>query len=802
MMTRVNDYRRRVSRWLTRSYWAIRLFGLSKFEGRGDEPGLILVQIDGLSYPQFRRALHEGNLPFLRRLARREKYREHHFYSGLPSSTPAVQGELFYGVKGCVPAFNFVDQATQRIFTMYDPDSVTEIEKRLKEYGGKPLLEGGSSYSNIYNGGAKEDHFCAGQLSWKLFFKLFKPVVYPILFILHFDIILRILLLLAIEFMLAIYDFIRGAFAGQSVWMEAQFIFTRVAVCIFLREVVVMGANIDIARGLPIIHVNFFGYDEQAHRRGPTSKFAHWVLRGIDDAVSRIWKGMHQAERRNYDLWIYSDHGQEDTRPYKKYSGKTLYEQVLALVKELKSDFQESNEDRESSFGIHLQSGCCSSKNGTKEQASRIDGICVTGMGPLAHIYFKESRDLVFEKNLIEKFLTKAGIPAVLYINEKGKVQAWKKEGIFDLPEQASEILDDKSPFFHEMTEDLIQLCRHPSAGRFILAGWCKGFSPISFPMENGSHAGFAPHETHGFSLLPQDAPVPISKKYLRPLDLREAALRHLKRSELSQAQHWKPPEFIKSFRVMTYNVHGCVGMDGKLMPERIARVIARHDVDAICLQELDVQRKRSRGIDQAAFIAEKLQMKHYFHPSYCIEDEQYGNAILSRYPIRLLKMGSLPKLGSSKQFEPRGVLWVELNLGSTNIQILNTHLSIWPRERLYQTRALLGDWIGDAWNKQPLLLCGDFNASPGSASYRLLNHKFKDAQKKLKNHRPGKTWWSPHPITRIDHIFMNPYFDVVKITVPETVLECSASDHRPLIAEFQFSASAHKVIDGEIVIK
>lgn len=85
----------------------------------------------------------------------------------------------------------------------------------------------------------------------------------------------------------------------------------------------------------------------------------------------------------------------------------------------------------------------------------------------------------------------------------------------------------------------------------------------------------------------------------------------------------------------MTYNVHGCVGMDGKLAPERIAsRVIARHTPDIVALQELDVGRRRSNGVDQAELIARRLEMEQIFSASLHVEEGRYGNAILTHLPM------------------------------------------------------------------------------------------------------------------------------------------------------------------------
>src|SRR5215204_6162405 len=89
------------------------------------------------------------------------------------------------------------------------------------------------------------------------------------------------------------------------------------------------------------------------------------------------------------------------------------------------------------------------------------------------------------------------------------------------------------------------------------------------------------------------------------------------------------------SFRVMTYNVHRCRGLDRAWSPERIAAVIASCHPDVVALQELDVGRARSGRIDQAETIARDLGMDVQFFPALRIMEELYGDAILSRWPAR-----------------------------------------------------------------------------------------------------------------------------------------------------------------------
>ena len=119
------------------------------------------------------------------------------------------------------------------------------------------------------------------------------------------------------------------------------------------------------------------------------------------------------------------------------------------------------------------------------------------------------------------------------------------------------------------------------------------------------------------------------------------------------------------SLRIMTYNVHRCVGADGRADPRRIAEVIAACQPDMVALQELDVGRHRTGGIDQAHAIAHLLGMSVHFHPALQVEEELYGDAILTALPMRLVKAGPLP---GSVGFEPRGALWAAVEANGTEI--------------------------------------------------------------------------------------------------------------------------------------
>ncbi|HYD84401.1 MAG TPA: endonuclease, partial [Opitutus sp.] len=305
----------RARRRLSRNEWAIRHLGLTPSEGTSEEPGLLLIQIDGLARRQLEAAMAQGRMPFLHRLMRRDDYTLHTFYPGLPSTTPAVQAELFYGVKSGVPAFSFFDRGLKKLGRMWDPEWAKAREAAFSEKA-EGLLKGGSSWSNIYTGGAgqEESHFCAASIGLGDMWRSGKIRNIFLFIVLQLPAALRILWRLLVEMGVAISDAAQAIARGRKPKLELMLLLSRVFVGVGLRELLTISGQIDVTRGLPIVHINFVGYDEHAHVRGPGSRFALYGLRGIDNAIRKIVRTAHRSRRRDYAVWVFSDHGQEGTR--------------------------------------------------------------------------------------------------------------------------------------------------------------------------------------------------------------------------------------------------------------------------------------------------------------------------------------------------------------------------------------------------------------------------------------------------------------------------------------------------------
>jgi endonuclease/exonuclease/phosphatase family metal-dependent hydrolase len=832
MIYRVETMLRQLKRLYSRNRFVVWLFGMSKSIGDGNQPGLIILQIDGLSLSELKRALATRSMPFTKRLLEQEHYTLHSLYSGIPSSTPAAQGELFYGVKGCVPAFRFKRPEDKRPMAMLEPELALAVQGSL-EGGDEPLLKEGSAFSDMFDGGAQEASFCASSLGWSNLIPTHNFPKMAIFLLLNIFSLLRVLVLTLIEFFLAVIDFTRGVFSGQNIIKELGFVPVRLVTAVVLRELVTIGIKLDAARGVPIIHGNFLSYDEQAHRRGPDSKFAHWSLKGLDNAIARIWKAAQQSECREYDIWIYSDHGQEKTRSYPTEYNRSIdsaIEQVLSNYADLgalKKSVTQSDEtnfilDDQHSGRAHLlgikKLSAWLSRLGSDESTPKLD-FTLAAMGPLGFVYVDSGFNIETQRSIAKDLVKLAKVPMVAAVTKEAldgiSVLIWRQDGEFTLPLDKDTIFGADHPFLEEVCEDFIALCHHKYSGQFVISGWTPKTQAMSFRIENGSHAGPGPNETSAFALIPEDTTINNGEKnYLRFTDLYLSALHHLGRKPYQQSkQGTSAPQAPQarndhSLRVMTYNVHSCIGMDGSVSPRRIARVIARYDPDVVALQELDTNMTSAIMLDQASTIAAELDMEFYFHPVRASLNGEFGNAILSKYPIKLIQLSALSRLSKPRKLQistlsqPRGRMEVEINVNGTRLRLVNTHFGLTPEERKVQVRDLFtnagqdGDETGLAATGStkivPTILCGDFNSTPKQYAYKEICRVMHDVEKalahKAKARMSKKTFPSRYPTVRLDHIFIDEKIKVKSIVVPENQLTKVASDHLPLIADLDIS--------------
>jgi len=233
--------------------------------------------------------------------------------------------------------------------------------------------------------------------------------------------------------------------------------------------------------------------------------------------------------------------------------------------------------------------------------------------------------------------------------------------------------------------------------------------------------------------------------------------------------------------------------MDGRRSESRIAEVIASLSADVVALQELDLGRTRSAGVDQAQLIAEQLGWLRLFAPAMRDGDEHYGNAIIRRYPLTLVRALELPGEGSWHCREKRIALWAVVETGISRLQMINTHFGLGRAERFLQAKVLAESVsVAAIPVGEPLILLGDFNSLPGSRSLGLIAQQLHSARALFPSAGPCRTFPTRFPSLAVDHIFINENLEVTSLSVPRPIAARLASDHYPLLAEFVARAGAN----------
>jgi endonuclease/exonuclease/phosphatase family metal-dependent hydrolase len=236
-------------------------------------------------------------------------------------------------------------------------------------------------------------------------------------------------------------------------------------------------------------------------------------------------------------------------------------------------------------------------------------------------------------------------------------------------------------------------------------------------------------------------------------------------------------PRSVIDIRIVTYNVHRCRGMDRRTRPERTAAVLASIEPDIVALQE--VIGPGLTGAGHVELIGAALGMGWVMAPTRELRRHQYGNVLLSRYPIREHSQHDL----SWKTCEARGSHRAAIDLGGAGtLQVFNVHLGTALLERRYQARRL-ATWVHDRRVHSPKLVVGDFNEWSRGIAEDILAERLSsiDLFAHLKRRR---TYPGFFPVLHLDHIYFEGDIEVRRVALPRTRLAMVASDHLPLVAD------------------
>lgn len=226
--------------------------------------------------------------------------------------------------------------------------------------------------------------------------------------------------------------------------------------------------------------------------------------------------------------------------------------------------------------------------------------------------------------------------------------------------------------------------------------------------------------------------------------------------------------------RVATYNVHACIGSDGRHDPQRVAAVITELDADIVALQEFTYPASVALESRSPVTLTTLDSYTCALGPTRQNVTQCFGNALFTRHPIVDVHRIDL----SMERWEPRGALAATVDVGGELVHVLAAHLGLRVRERRFQVRQIL-DYLDSVKNTLFVVL-GDFNDwMPGRSVVQVLDERLG------RQPRPASfpvAW----PIVALDRVWVHPTRALRRVFTHSTPTARLASDHFPVVAEIE----------------
>jgi endonuclease/exonuclease/phosphatase family metal-dependent hydrolase len=235
--------------------------------------------------------------------------------------------------------------------------------------------------------------------------------------------------------------------------------------------------------------------------------------------------------------------------------------------------------------------------------------------------------------------------------------------------------------------------------------------------------------------------------------------------------------------RVVTYNIHKCVGVDRRYDPGRVAAVLREIDADIACLQEVGARRGTERHADQWGYLGEATGYRVILGSGVRHHRGRFGNALLTRFPVLSARSIDLTVAG----YEPRGAIDAALFVGGRMLRVIATHFGLRAAERRLQANRLmtvLSDISTTArHDADTVLLMGDLNEWRGrSGAIRAFDRRLGPSVAE-------RTFPSWMPMLALDRIYADGPAVLRDVYVYRSPLARLASDHLPLVGTLWWHA-------------
>jgi hypothetical protein len=492
---------------------------------------LLIVQIDGLSRAVLEQALGRGHMPVLRRLLDGGGHRLSGMVAGIPTSTPAFQMAVMYGVQPDIPGFHYHDKRRRTDIHFPRAGHAAFVEAR-QAANRRGILQGGSVYGCVFTGGAENDYFSFARLA-----RPRAPGLARVLsaFVLVGWVAAKCAALTVVELVRMLGRIARRPRERATAWRWFK---KKTTLSVWTRQWFTFAVARDLYDGVPAIYVNYLDHDEAAHGFGPRSAQSFAGLRAVDRSLRQIRRTLRRVPEHRYDLYILADHGQAPCTPYSELTGGRRFERVF--FDEILPGADAGEPDLPGA-----RAAVATEVDAPRRTGSSLDlgfepyldvreswergGVRVVSAGPNAFVYFVDTPEpLTLEAiearcpGLATALSKSQGVGFVLSRAKDGPVCFWRGQG--------HHLEEEGGPFAERadralVLRNLATLMAMPSAGDLVVYGIDAPEGHVSFIDEIGAHAGPSPEELHTFIVAPATARLPASIDH--PLELYRLFIRY-----------------------------------------------------------------------------------------------------------------------------------------------------------------------------------------------------------------------------------------------------------------------------------
>jgi hypothetical protein len=486
--------------------------------GSARESGLVIVQLDGVGRGLLRQALRAGATPTLSRWLRDGTHRGYRWHTGLPATTPAGQAVLLHGDVHNVPSFRWYEKESGKLIVANRPADAAEIQRRISTGDGL-LAQGGVSVSNLFSGDAPTRILTMSDVRLPARTRgLATFATGPLGFI-------RTVVVFVGQVVEELYQGRRQRRRDvrPRVARGRLFALLRAVTTAFLHDLNIAIVAEQMARGAPVIFVDFVDYDEVAHHAGPTRPESMRTLDTLDRVLGFL-ADVAREVNRDYEIVVVSDHGQSQGEPFDQLTGQSLNEVVAALVAQHAEPGAQHGSPEQWSTANVLLTGAARSNRAIGAVARRrantddmtvalghpLSGaaeVVVAASGSLAHLYLTAEPDVAGVDTvsarhpaLVPGLDGQAGIGAVLGRNARGEPVVWTDDGWVD-PDTSAAI----AAFGPHAANDVRQLFTREHVGDLVLLGRYDPDTDEVAAFEDlvGSHGGLGDDQTEAVFIVP-----------------------------------------------------------------------------------------------------------------------------------------------------------------------------------------------------------------------------------------------------------------------------------------------------------